>query len=132
MKKAVVLVLCFCLVALGMAFAEVRTGTVTATGSALTVKTGAKPQIVHVTNITNGASLHYNASMTAGHGVRMISNASADAAGIATVTIISSGGITPYDGTVVGGQILNAPGFTIGTDAHININTNTLKWEAVW
>ena len=96
-----------------------KTGRITATGAAINVELGFVPETVHIRNLTSRDELFWDEGMTNGHGFKRV------AAG--TGTAITSGGISPYVG-VLG---TTGRGFTIGTDADINVNTEILHYTAV-
>lgn len=96
-----------------------KTGRITATGAVINVELGFTPETVHIRNLTSRDQLFWDSGMTDGHGQKQV------AAG--TGTAITTGGISPYAGTLGA----NSQGFTIGTDADINVDTEILHYTAV-
>lgn len=94
------------------------TGTIVGTGAALTIQTGFKPDHVRVVNETGLANVEWFKSMPNGHGIKTIT--------AGTMSKITANGITPYEGS----RGADAPGFTIGADADINVATEVLHWIA--
>jgi hypothetical protein len=95
------------------------TGTVEGTGSAINVQIGFQPKSVTLFNIDGGPDkLEWTENMGAGKGWKTIA--------VGTMTFISSNGVTQYAGTVAG----DSEGFTIGADADINVNAETICYKA--
>lgn len=90
-------------------------GTVTGTGSAITVVCGFKPTYVSVRNTSGNCYLTWNALQADAAGQKSVDSGAA----ATDISTISSGGITP-----------SFNGFTIGTDTDINVNTEVIFWEA--
>lgn len=95
-----------------------KTGTVTGTGAALNISVGFIPDNVRIFNGTDGSSIEWFSSMANGAGFKTV------AAG--TRSVISTGGITPFAGSATAGQ-----GFSIGTDAQLNINGQVIRYIAM-
>jgi hypothetical protein len=94
-------------------------GRITGTGAVINVELGFIPETVHIRNVTSRDELFWDEGMTNGHGFKRV------AAG--TGTAITSNGISPY----VGALGTNARGFTIGTDADINVSAEILHYTAI-
>ncbi|UWQ30256.1 hypothetical protein [Leisingera sp. M523] len=94
------------------------TGTVEGTGSAINVELGFTPDYVRLINIDGDATLDWTSSMTNGEGYKTVA-AGANAQ-------VGTGGVTPY----AGAEASAAAGFTIGTDADVNVSGETLMWVA--
>lgn len=94
-------------------------GSITGTGAVINVELGFTPQYVHIRNRTSRDELTWDDAMTAGHGTKRV------AAG--TATAITSGGISPYAGSAGSAAV----GFTLGTDADINADTELLHYIAI-
>ena len=92
-------------------------GSITGTGAAINVPLGFAPTSVRIRNRTSRDTLEWDDDMAAASGNKRV------AAG--TGTLITVGGISPYAGTE---QI--SRGFTIGTDADINVAAELLFYEA--
>ncbi len=93
-------------------------GTAVGTGAAMNFAIGFQPDWVEIFNLTSRDELKWQTGMTAAHGFKRV------AAG--TGTAITSGGISLYagvDGTT-------AVGFTLGTDADMNVVAEVLYWKA--
>ena len=94
-------------------------GTVEGTGSAINVSVGFQPSAVWVGNYDDAGTVYiqaiWNSSMP---------NASAFTIGAAS-SRITTGGITPYAGSTSASE-----GFTIGTNADLNANGETLYYIA--
>jgi hypothetical protein len=79
---------------------NVKVGTVTGTGAALTVTLGYRPDHVRVVNITDGDTVHeFFTGMTAGHAIK-----------------ITNGDTTQMSRITSNGITLTDTGFTLGTD----------------
>jgi hypothetical protein len=99
---------------------QIDTGTVEGTGSAINISLGWKPDYVRVWNEdhTNVNVVEWFSTMTDDHGLKNINAGSPSK--------ITSGGITPYDG-----DDTTSAGFTIGTDADLNVDSETIHWVAM-
>lgn len=93
-------------------------GTVEGTGAALNVQLGFKPTRVTIFNEDGLCQLDWFNSMADNHGLKRIT--------AGTMSKITSNGIATYDGTAAG----EAAGFTIGADTDVNVNGETLHYEA--
>ena len=88
------------------------TGQLVGTGSLMTVsKIGFKPRYVRIVNLDDPGSLEFFEGMASGRGFKHIDG---------TQTSISTGGITPTN-----------TGFTLGTDADMNVSGEQLSY-VVW
>lgn len=92
-------------------FPNTVVGSVVGTGAAINVLLGFKPDFVRVVNVTDGAELFRFRGQT---GVTIA------ATGARTV----QAGLTDYEGA-------DGEGFTIGAVAAVNVDTETLVYEAV-
>ena len=97
---------------------QMASGSLTGTGAAINVALGFTPTYVHIRNRTSRDELTWDSGMTAGHGTKRV------AAG--TATAITANGISPY----AGADGSTGKGFTIGTDADINVNAELLHYTA--
>lgn len=95
-------------------------GTVEGTGSAINVSLGWKPDYVKVFNQdnTNVATLEYSSTMPDAAGFKYVN--------AGDMTLITSDGISPYDG-----DDTTPAGFTIGADTDVNVSSETLHWVAM-
>lgn len=99
---------------------QFASGTVEGTGSAINVSLGWKPDYVKVFNQdhTNVVTLEYTSTMPDAAAFKDIN--------AGTLTLITSNGITPYDG-----DDTTPAGFTIGADADANVSAETIHWVAM-
>lgn len=89
-----------------------KTGTVTGTGSAITIRTGFRPAAVFLFNATDVGTLWWSRTLTDDYGHK---SDGADGA----ETALTSKGITPQDN-----------GFIIGDDADLNGASDAIHWIA--
>jgi hypothetical protein len=99
-------------------------GTITGTGSAINVTLGWKPNSVLVTNITptNAVSIKWTNGMGTKTGIK---TAATNTTFALTSFVTNTYGISQYSGSTSA-----APGFTIGTDADLNVTGQTMVYEA--
>lgn len=93
-------------------------GAITGTGAAINVQLGFVPEVVRIRNKTSGDSLEWSNSDGDGGTKRL-------AAGTAS-QVTTAAGVQAYNGTAAG----DSAGFTLGTDADINVNAESLVYEA--
>lgn len=109
---------------------EVVTGTVEGTGAAINVSLGFIPSYVKVFNYDDAGSIFPTVEwwdgMTDGHGLKTKSIADSGATGNLSSGKITTGGISEYAGADAA-----AKGFSIGTDADLNVSGETLFYVAV-
>jgi len=101
------------------------TGTVEGTGAAINITVGFIPKIVKVINIDGDAVLMWNDQMADAAGYKILTGIDDSADTVSIHQLISSNGITPIDG-----DHDTKSGFTIGADADVNVNGETIVWEA--
>lgn len=94
------------------------TGTIVGTAGILNVLCGFIPQQVRLMNETGLVKAEWVNTMDADSAIKTVT--------AGTISKITIGGISPYEGTRGGDQ----PGFSIGTDADINVSGEVLHWEA--
>lgn len=103
-----------------MSYADVfRTGTVTGTGAAINVSIGWQPdevEVINISDLTNFPTLLWRKGMAAAAALKR---------SLSTWSLLTTLGISMYVGDSTHGE-----GFTIGADATVNVNTNTLLWTA--
>lgn len=97
---------------------SVKTGTITGTGAAINVELGFIPDAVKIVNMSNAAQLEWIRGMGDGKALKSVT--------AGTQTIAATGGITPFDGVAA----QTGKGFTVGADAALNVNGNTLVYMA--
>ena len=105
-------------------------GVVNGTGADLTVRPGFVPNCVLATNINNGASLRWQEGMTDDQAIRTIAVIDNATTGLSSISVVVNG-ITPVasDINATTGAMLNAPGFAIGADPHVNQDGNDIYWS---
>lgn len=110
---------------------HIKVGTVEGTGSAINVECGFTPKYVKVFNYDDAGSLfctvEWFTGMTDDHGLKTSSIADTGTSGNSSSEKITSGGISAY----AGASASTGEGFTIGTDADINVSAETLFYIAV-
>lgn len=102
-----------------MGVLQVKTGTVTGTGSAINVECGFVPKRVEIINETDPGFYVWTDTMADGEMQKTI--------GAGTTTFESSGGISAYTGAVGSAS----KGFTIGTDADMNGSSDVIHYFAL-
>lgn len=95
---------------------HVAYGTVTGTGSAISVTVGFQPQYVKLCNITGNCQMEWFQGMGNAYGQKIVDSG----VGTTDISTVSSGGIIPA-----------ATGFSIGTDSDLNVNTEVIYWLAI-
>ena len=100
----------------GLRTGQVAYGSVEGTGSAIEVDLGFQPKVVLLRNIDGNATLDWVEGMGDDKGQKVVTSA----AGTTDISFIASGGVTQ-----------NSDGFTIGTDADINANAETIVYVAL-
>lgn len=109
---------------------NIKSGTVEGTGAAINVSLGFLPNYVKVFNYDDAGSLfstiEWWSGMASGHGLKTKSITDSGSTGNKSSEKITSGGISQYAGSTSA-----AVGFTIGTDADINANGETLFYLAI-
>lgn len=105
------------------------TGSVTATGAAINIELGFTPSYVKVVNISNAtsATLEWIEGMPQAAALKEIEIVDSGTTALASLNYVTSAGISTYAGAAG----TAAKGFTIGADAHVNVNTNTLLYVAI-
>jgi hypothetical protein len=99
---------------------NIRVGTFTGNGAAQNIQLGFVPDYVRIINITDGTTaFEWFKGMTAGHAFQNTNHDTAQN------SVISSNGITAYNGTAGG----NAAGFTVGTA--ISVDTKVYRYVAM-
>lgn len=101
-----------------MSKAQMATGTVEGTGSAINVSCGFSPTHVTLLNIDGDARLDWTSAMDDDDGFKTVAGG--------TTAQVTSGGITPYAGSSASAS----DGFTIGTDSDVNASAETIIWTA--
>ncbi len=108
---------------------EVVVGEVTGTGNAIDVSVGFLPAYVRLANPTNAnvPTIEWWYGMPDGSGIKVIKKA-VNEGGTASYSVgntyVTTGGISTYRGTPAG----NPVGFTIGTDADINVSGEKIRY----
>lgn len=109
----------------------IRTGSVEGTAAAINVQLGFVPDYVRIFNYDDAGSLfptiEWWKGMTDGHALKTKSIADDGTTSNKSSEKITSGGISEYAGTEAG----DSPGFTIGTDADMNVTDETIFYVAV-
>lgn len=98
---------------------HVVTGTVEGTGAAINISCGFRPAYVKILNIDGLAELEWTDSMPAAAGTKRVT--------AGTMSLIASGGISQFDGTIAD----VGAGFTIGADADVNVSGETIHYLAI-
>ena len=102
-----------------MNYATLETGTVEGTGASISISCGFAPRKVTLYNIDGDATLFWLEDMGAGKGYKII--AAGTGALIATLGITVSGNA----------EASTFRGFIIGADTDVNVDGETIVWEAV-
>ncbi|MGC9341671.1 MAG: hypothetical protein ACP5E3_03135 [Bacteroidales bacterium] len=95
-------------------------GSVTGTGSAIEVDIGFVPRKVVLVNLDTPAIVVWTSGMDDDKGYKIINHDTTQ------VAALSSGGVTPLGDD----EDDDVMGFKIGTDSSINVNTQTIYYEA--
>lgn len=103
----------------------IKTGTVEGTGALISIAVGFKPKIVKLINVDGRAMLFWNERLGDGDGYKVLTGIDATADTVSLHSLITSNGVTAVDG-----DHDTKSGFTIGTDSDINVNGETIIWEA--
>lgn len=108
----------------------IRTGTVEGTGAALNVALGFVPDYVKVFNYDDAgalfSTLEWWKGMSDGHALKTSSIVDSGTSANSSSEKITTGGISEY-----AGDSDNSAGFTIGTDADVNVDAETLYYLAM-
>lgn len=108
----------------------VAVGSVAGTGAAINVSIGFKPRYVKVYNPNDAGALYPTVEwwegMAAGHGLKLLKVVDSGATGNASQNKITANGISQYAGAATA-----ADGFTIGADADLNVNGETVHYIAI-
>lgn len=109
---------------------QFKAGTVEGTGAAINVSLGWKPDYVKVFNYDDAGGLaptmEWWNGMTAAHGLKTLKAVDNGVTGNASSAAVTSNGISHYVGSTSA-----AEGFTIGADADINANGETIFYVAM-
>jgi hypothetical protein len=109
---------------------EIVTGSVAGTGAAINVSCGFRPRYVKVFNPNDAGSLfptmEWFKGMAAASGFKTKAVADSGATGNKSSDYVTANGISEYSGGGVASE-----GFTIGADADINVNGETIFWLAL-
>jgi len=89
-----------------------KSGTLTGTGSAITVTIGFKPGVVFLYNATDPGTLWWTKNLADAYGYRSVGSTGIE-------TVISSNGITPFQ-----------EGFVFGADSEMNESSDVIYWIA--
>lgn len=100
-------------------FERPKYGTVEGTGAVIAIDLGFKPRVVKIFNVDGKCTLEWNEAMGAGKGYKVLTGIDSTADTVSLHSFISSGGITPSIG-----------GFSIGADTDINVEAETICYEA--
>jgi len=107
-------------------------GTVEGTGSAINISIGFNPQYVKCINIDDAGTLfpimEWITGMAAASGILSLKVIDSGSTGLASSAYVTAGGITMYAGSE---SSKLAKGFTIGTDANLNADGETILWIAM-
>jgi len=87
-------------------------GSITGTGSAITVTIGFKPGVVFLHNETDEGTLWWTNTLADGYGYRSIGSSGIE-------SLISSNGVTPFQ-----------EGFIFGADSEMNDSSDEIHWIA--
>jgi hypothetical protein len=113
-----------------MAKGQFATGTVEGTGAAINVQLGFVPSYVKVFNIDDDGTLwptiEWVTGMAAASGWKTLKVADSGSTGNLSSAKITSAGISTYAGT----EGANSAGFTIGADADVNVDGETIVYMA--
>jgi len=113
---------------------DIRTGTVEGTGAAINIELGFVPDYVEVYNADDAGGLAPTVKwwngMADGSGLKTLKSVDSGTTGNASSAAIVAGGISEYAGDSTPGA-QKRQGFTIGTDADLNVNGETLFYTAV-
>lgn len=98
-------------------------GKVTGTGAAINVNCGFIPRKVKLMNVTGRCVLEWNDQMANGYGYKIPTGIDATADVVSLHSYITTGGITKGTRTTL-------LGFIIGTDADVNVDGESIIYEA--
>lgn len=105
-------------------------GSVEGTGAAINVSIGFVPRYVKVFNLDDAGTLaptvEWFGGMTDGHGLKTLGIADNGTTSKVSSAAITTGGISEY-----AGSLTTSAGFTIGTDADINVSAETIYYIAI-
>jgi len=109
---------------------NVVVGSVEGTGAAINVELGFVPKYVKVFNSDDAGSLfctlEWFSGMAAASGLKTTSIADNGSTTLKSSEKISSNGISEYAGTEA-----TSPGFTIGADTDVNVDSETMFYMAI-
>lgn len=93
-------------------------GTVEGTGAAINISVGFTVASAKFTNIDGLCTLTWTSDMPAASGMKAVT--------AGTISKITSNGVSPYAGTTALSE-----GVTLGADADVNVNGETLVYELI-